>query len=165
MGDRSFFEDLSVGQLFYGSPHMIDARKLRRFAEEFDPQPFHLEEDAAASSVFSSIAGSGWHNAAVTIRLLVKGGLPVAGGIIGASAEVAWPRPTPSGDELKVVSEVIGIRPSWTKRDRGIAVVRSATRNHRVEVVQVMTATFIEPRRERAWPVACASRRRSEGIL
>ena len=92
MGDRSFFEDLSIGQLFYSSPHMIDACKLRRFAEEFDPQPVHLEEDAAASSVF--FAGSGWHTAAVTIRLLVKGGLPAVGGIIGASAEVVWPRPT-----------------------------------------------------------------------
>ena len=149
MGDRLFFEDLSVGQLFHSGSHTIDTGQIKRFAEQFDPQPFHLDEVAAAKSLFSGLVSSGWHTAALTIRLLVNGGLPIAGGIIGAGADITWPRPTRPGDEIKVVSEVIEVRPSRSKPDRGIAVVRSETHNHHGEVVQVMTAKLIVPRRTR----------------
>ena len=135
MADRLFLDDLHVGQRFTSTSHVVDADQIKRFAAEFDPQPFHLDEDAAANSLFAGLAASGWHTAALTMRLLVTGGVPLAGGIVGAGGEIAFPRPTRPGDELQVVSEVTEITPSRTKPDRGIVVLRSETRNQRGEVV------------------------------
>src|SRR5258708_32452257 len=114
MTDRLFLDDLHVGQRFTSTSHVVDADQIKRFAAEFDPQLFHLDEDAAANSLFAGLAGSGWHPAALTMRLLVTG-VPIAGGIVGAGGEMAWPRPTRPGDELQVVSEVTEITPSRTK--------------------------------------------------
>jgi acyl dehydratase len=150
MTDRLFLDDLHVGQRFTSTSHVVDADQIKRFAAEFDPQPFHLDEDAAANSLFAGLAASGWHTAALTMRLLVTGGLPIAGGIVGAGAEIAWPRPTRPGDELQVVSEVTEITPSRTKPDRGIVALRSETRNQRGEVVQALTAKLVVPRKPRA---------------
>jgi acyl dehydratase len=145
MSGRLFLDDLHVGQRFTSTSHVVDADQIKRFAAEFDPQPFHLDEDAAANSLFAGLAASGWHTAALTMRLLVTGGVPIAGGIVGAGGEVAWPRPTRPGDELQVVSEVTEIRPSRTKPDKGIVVLRNETRNQRGEVVQVLTAKLVVP--------------------
>lgn len=145
--DSLFLDDVQIGQRFTSARLRVDADQIKRFAREFDPQPFHLEEEAATRSVFAGLAASGWHTVALTMRLLVTGGLPLAGGIIGAGAEVAWPQPTRPGDELQVISEVIEIIPSRSKPDRGIVVMRSETRNQRDEVVQVITARLIVPRR------------------
>jgi acyl dehydratase len=150
MSGRLFLDDLHVGQRFTSTSHVVDADQIKRFAAEFDPQPFHLDEDAAANSLFAGLAASGWHTAALTMRLLVTGGVPIAGGIVGAGGEVAWPRPTRPGDELQVVSEVTEIRPSRTKPDKGIVVLRNETRNQRGEVVQVLTAKLVVPRRPQA---------------
>ena len=150
MTDRLFLDDLHVGQRFTSTSHVVDADQIKRFAAEFDPQPFHLDEDAAANSLFAGLAASGWHTAALTMRLLVTGGVPIAGGIVGAGGEIAWPRPTRPGDELQVVSEVTEIRPSRTKPDKGIVVLRNETRNQRGEVVQVLTATLLVPRKPQA---------------
>ena len=153
MTDRRFLDDLHVGQRFISQSHVVDADQIKRFAAEFDPQPFHLDEDAATNSLFAGLVASGWHTAALTMRLLLTGGVPIAGGIVGVGGEIAWPRPTRPGDELEVVSEVIEIRPSRTKPDKGIVVVRNETRNQRGEVVQILTAKLVVPRK----PQACAS--------
>ena len=150
MTDRLFLDDLHVGQSFTSASHAVDADQIRRFAEEFDPQPFHLGEDTAANSVFAGLVASGWHTAALTMRLLLTGGVPIAGGIVGVGGEIAWPRPTRPGDELQVVSEVMEVRPSRTKPDKGIVVLRNETRNQRGEVVQVLTAKLVVPRKPQA---------------
>jgi acyl dehydratase len=148
--DHLFLDDLHVGQTFTSASHRIDSEQIKRFAAEFDPQPFHLDEDAAAKSLFAGLAASGWHTAALTMRLLVNGGAPIAGGIIGAGGEIAWPKPTRAGDELHVVSEVMEIIPSRSKPDRGIVVLRSETRNQRGEVVQLLTSKLVVPRSQTA---------------
>ena len=109
--DYLFLDDLHVGQTFTSPSHRLDAEQIKRFAKEFDPQPFHLDENAAAQSLFAGLAASGWHTAALTMRLLVNGGAPIAGGLIGAGGEIAWLKPTRPGDELHVVSEVMEIIP------------------------------------------------------
>ena len=135
--NQLYLDDLAVGQRFTSASHAIDIGQIKAFAAQFDPQPFHLDEQAAATSLFAGLAASGWHTAAVTMRLLVQGGVPIAQGIIGAGAEIAWPRPTRPGDVLQVESEVLEIRPSRSRPDRGMVTLRSETRNQRGEVVQV----------------------------
>jgi acyl dehydratase len=147
MAERLYLDDLHVGQCFTSATQTMTAEAIKQFAAQFDPQPFHLDEEAAASSMFGGLVASGWHTAAVTMRLLVEGGAPIAGGVIGAGGEVAWPRATHPGDELQVVSEVMAVTPSRSKPDRGIVVVRSETRNQRGEIVQLMTSKLVVPRR------------------
>ncbi|QRM29201.1 MaoC family dehydratase [Microvirga sp. VF16] len=144
--EHLFLDDLHVGQTFTSASHRLDAEQIKRFAAEFDPQLFHLDDEAAARSLFAGLAASGWHTAALTMRMLVNGGAPIAGGLVGAGAEIAWPKPTRPGDELHVVSEVMEIIPSRSKPDRGIVVLRSETRNQRGEVVQVLTSKLVVPR-------------------
>jgi acyl dehydratase len=142
-----FLDDLTVGQRFVSDTRRIDTPDIKAFARDFDPQPFHLDEAAAKDSLFGGLAASGWHTAAVTMRLLVEGGAPLAGGLIGAGAEVAWPRPTRPGDLLTVTSEVVEIRPSRSRPDRGMVTLRSETRNQDDEVVQTLVAKLVVPRR------------------
>ena len=92
-----YLEDFSVGRRFTSSAHTLDAEQIKAFARQFDPQPFHTDDAAAQQSFFQGLAASGWHTAAITMSLLVKSGMPIAGGLIGAGAEIAWPRPTRSG--------------------------------------------------------------------
>jgi acyl dehydratase len=146
MTDSLFLDDLHVGQRFDSGSHVLHADEIKRFAQEFDPQPFHLDEAAAAMSLFGGLAASGWHTAALTMRLLVGGGARISGGIIGVGGEISWPKATRPGDELHVVSEVMEIIPSRSKPDRGIVVLRNETRNQRDEVVQVLTARLVVPR-------------------
>lgn len=143
-------DDLRVGQRFESGAHALDEAQVRAFAELYDPQPFHLDEAAARGTLFGGLAASGWHTAAVTMRLLVGGGAPFAGGLIGAGAELTWPRPTRPGDVLRVFSEVMEVRPSRSRPDRGSVTLRSETRNARGEVVQVLVARLIVPRRPAA---------------
>ena len=126
----------------------MDEALIKGFATQFDPQPFHLDHEAAKSTLFGGLAASGWHTAAVTMRLLVDGGLPLAGGIIGASGDLSWPKPTRPGDVLHVESEVISVTPSRSKPDRGMAVVRIETRNQKGDVLQVFTVNVVVSRRE-----------------
>jgi acyl dehydratase len=90
---------------------------------------------------------SGWHTAAVTMRLLVEQGLPLAGGIISAGGEISWPKPTRPGDALHVESEIVEVTPSRSRPDRGTIVVRNETRNQHGDVVQKFTAKLVVPRR------------------
>jgi acyl dehydratase len=96
------------------------------------------------------LAASGWHTAAVTMRLQVTSGLPIAGGIIGAGGELTWPRPTRATDVLHVVSEVVQIQPSKSKPDRGMVTVRSETRNQHGDVLQLSTVRIVVPRKPAA---------------
>ena len=144
---RLYLDDLHVGQRFESASHVVDTAQIKAYAREFDPQPFHLDEEAAKHTLFGGLAASGWHTMAMTMRLLVDAGLPLAGGIIGAGAEIAWPQPTRPGDVLHVVSEIEEITPSRSRPDRGMVRVRSETRNQRDEVVQVLTSKLIVPRR------------------
>ena len=144
---RLYLEDLRVGQRFVSATLAVDAEQIVAFAAAFDPQPFHLDDAAARESLFGGLAASGWHTAALTMRLQLAGGLPIAGGIIGAGGEIAWPRPTRPGDVLRVESEVLEIRPSRSRPERGMVTVRSETRNQRGETVQVLTAKLVVPRR------------------
>jgi len=146
MDDGLYLEDLHVGQRFTSATHVVTAEQIKAFAAQFDPQPFHLDEAAAANTLLGGLAASGWHTAALTMRLLVDSST-IAGGVIGAGVEIAWPRPTLPGGELQVFSEVVEITPSRAKPDRGIVVLKSETRNQRGEAVQILTSRLIVPRR------------------
>ena len=136
--DRLYLEDLHVGQRFESRPHLLDAAQIIAFAREFDPQPFHLSEEGATGSIFGSLAASGWHTAALTMRLLVES-VPLAGGLIGAELQLAWPKPTRPGMALQVFAEVVDIRPSRSKPDMAIVTMRNETRDQHGEVLQLFT--------------------------
>jgi acyl dehydratase len=143
-----YFEDLHIGQRFVSGSHVIDEAQIKEFASQFDPQPFHLDAEAAKDSFFKGLVASGWHTAAISMRLLVNSGLPIAGGLIGMGAEIGWPQPTRPGDSLHVESEIQDLKLSRSRQGRGIATVRSETRNQRGEVVQVLTAKLVVPSRD-----------------
>ena len=147
MAERLFLEDFQEGQRFESGTREITAEAIKAFAAEFDPQPFHLDEAAAKDSFFGGLAASGWHTMAVTMRLMVEGGVPIAGGVIGAGGEINWPRPTRPGDVLRVVSTVEKVTPSRSKPERGMLRMRSETLNQRGEVVQVLVANLLAWRR------------------
>src|SRR5438270_8994159 len=135
-----YLEDFSVGQRFISETHQIDADQIKAFARLFDPQPFHLDEAQAEASFFHGLAASGWHTAAITMSLLVKSGMPIAGGLIGAGGEISWPRPTRPGDVLQVESEILAVTPSRSRPERGTITVKSETRNQNGEILQVLTS-------------------------
>ena len=143
-----YLDDLHVGQRFTSGTYLMEETRIKEFAAEFDPQPFHLDEAAAEASIFQGLSASGWHTAAASMRLLVTGGLPFAAGLVGLGGEISWPRPTRPGDILRVESEVIEITPSRSKPDRGIVTVRSTTLNQRGEAVYLLTAKLLLSRRK-----------------
>jgi acyl dehydratase len=144
-----YLDDLHVGQRFTSGSYLMEAACIKEFAAEFDPQPFHLDEAAAEASVFRGLAASGWHTAAVAMRLLVASGLPFANGIIGLGGEIAWPKPTRPGDTLQIESEIIEITPSRSKPQQGIVTVRSTMFNQDREAVYVLTAKLLVHRHPR----------------
>ena len=146
---RVYLEDLRVGQTYTSGEYRMEEEAMKAFAREFDPQPFHTDEAAAKASVFRGLAASGWHTAAVTMRLMVTTGLPFAHGLIGLGGELSWPRPTRAGDTLRVEGEVLEILPSRSKPSQGIVVVRSTTHNQNGEPVYVFTAKILAFRREK----------------
>jgi acyl dehydratase len=142
-----FLEDLEAGRRFLSGTHTVDAAELEAFARRFDPQPFHLDEAAARESVFGGLVASGWHTAAISMRLQVDGGLPIAGGIVGVGGEISWPSPVRPGDVLHVESEILEVRPSRSRPDRGVVRVLSETYAQDGRVVQTFRATLMVPRR------------------
>ena len=135
-----YLDDLHVGQKFTSGTWHMTEEKIKSFAAEFDPQPFHLDEAAAKASVFGGLAASGWHTAAVAMRLLVDGGLPFGNGIIGLGGDLAWPKPTRAGDTLQVESEILEIVPSRSKPNQALVKVRSTTLNQDGEPVHSFTS-------------------------
>lgn len=139
-----YLEDFAVGQKYGSGKLRVDAAAIKAFAAAFDPQPFHLDEAAARDSFFTGLAASGWHTAALTMRLLVESSLRPAGGIIGAWAdELKWPRPVRPGDELEVESDVLEVRPSRTRPGQGFVKVRATTLNQQREPVQVVVMNLM----------------------
>jgi len=146
---KRYLEDFQPGQTFTGSTRVrVAAERVKAFAAEFDPQPFHLDENAALATVFGGLAASGWHTAAITMRLVLESDLQPAGGILGAGIdELKWPRPVRPGDELRVESEILEVRPSRSRPDQGVVRVRNTTLNQNGEAVQVYVGNLIVPRR------------------
>src|SRR4051812_6952252 len=138
-----FLDDFLAGQRFISSSRAITAEEIKAFAADFDPQPFHLNEAAADASFFGGLAASGWHTAAITMSLLVKSGMPIAGGLIGAGGEIAWPKPVRPGDVLQVESEVLAVTPSRSRPERGMITVKSTTTNQKGEAVQILTSRML----------------------
>ena len=116
---RLYLDDLHLGLRFTSRTYVIDEAQIKAFARQFDPQPFHLDDEAAKHTMFAGLAASGWHTAAITMRLLVESGLPLAGGIIGAGGKLTWPKPTRPGDTLQVESEIVAITPPGRGRIAG----------------------------------------------
>lgn len=137
--ERLYLEDLHVGRRWTSAPHRLDAEQIKRFAAEYDPQPFHLSDEGAANSMFGTLAASGWHTMALTMRMLVDS-VPLAGGLIGASTEVAWPRPTRPGMTLQVFSEIVEMKPSRSKPDMSMVTMRSETRDQHGTLLLIFTA-------------------------
>ena len=137
-----YLDDLAVGDVFISASHELDAQQIIRFASEFDPQPFHIDEEAARDAFFQGLAASGWHTSAITMKLLV-GSFPLARGVIGAGGEISWPQATRPGDVLKVTSTILEIIPSRSKPDRGLVVVQSITANQHGEVRQKLTSKVL----------------------
>lgn len=152
MSDPLYYDDFAVGQVFISRAEAIGRDRIVSFATEFDPQPQHLSEDLARQSMFGELVASGWHTAALTMRLQLEallGRFP--GGGMGAQVDtLAWLQPVRPGDTLRAKAEIMGMRPSRSRPDRGLITVRTTTLNQRDEAVQVMTAAILTPRRPQA---------------
>lgn len=144
----NYLEDFAAGQRYRSGRLTVDKERIQSFASEFDPQPFHLDEDAARRSIFGGLAASGWHTAAMTMRLLVQSEFKPAGGIVGAGFdEFRWPAPVRPGDELHLEIEVLEVRPSKSRPNQGLVKIRTTTKNQKDETVQVSVGNLIVPRR------------------
>ena len=141
-----YLDELAPGRRYTTQRYALEEAELKSFAAQFDPQPFHLDAEAARGSIFGGLVASGWYTAAITMRLLVTSGLPIAGGMIGLGGEISWPKPTRPGDVLYVETEVLTVTPS-RRHDRGVVTLRSKTCNERGEAVQIFTAKLLVPRR------------------
>ena len=139
-----WLEEFAPGQRYVSPRGRVDAAAIKAFAAEFDPQPFHLDEDSARGSFFGGLAASGWHTAALTMRLLVESGFRPAGGIIGSRAdELKWPRPVRPGDELHVEAEVLEVRASNSRPGQGFVKCRTTTLNQNGEPVQILVMNLL----------------------
>jgi acyl dehydratase len=143
MVEKLYLEDLNVGQRFTSATYLMTEERIKSFAGEFDPQPFHLDDAAAQKTVFRGLAASGWHTAAVAMKLLVTSGLPLGNGIIGLGGDLSWPKPTRPGDTLHVESEVLEITPSNSKPNQAVVRVRSTTLNQNGEAVHEFTSKVL----------------------
>ncbi|MCO5975334.1 MaoC family dehydratase [Ideonella oryzae] len=141
-----YLEDLTVGDEFRSGEHRLDETQIVDFARQFDPQPFHTDAEAARHTFFQGLAASGWHTAAITMKLLVQS-VPLGGGLIGAGGTVEWPRPTRPGDALRVVCKVLEIKPSRSRPDRGMVTVETLTLNQRDETCQRLVTQMVVLRR------------------
>jgi len=146
-----YLEDFEVGQKFSSGKLRVEKEQIKSFAAEFDPQPFHLDDDAARKTMFGGLAASGWHTAAITMKLLVESDLKPAGGIVGAGFdELRWPLPVRPGDELRVESEILNVRTSKSHPQQGLIKVRTTTLNQNDEPVQVAVGNLVVPRKAKA---------------
>lgn len=147
MGAR-YLDDFAVGDAFTSGPVAVTEADILAFARQFDPQPFHMDHEAAGASMFAGLAASGWHTAALTMRMLVDAKIGIVNGIIGVGVEqLNWPRAVRPGDRLTIRSEVLDVRPSQSKPDRGILRLRTETLNQDGAVVQSFIANLIVKRR------------------
>src|SRR5437867_10315019 len=146
MSER-YFEDLKAGDRFKSETYAVSEEQLISFAREFDPQPFHLDATVARETMFKGLIASGWHTAAITMRLFVRS-LNFTEGAIGLGVdELRWPNVVRPGDVLTVETEIVDVRPSRSRPNYGIIRLRNVTTNQRGEVVQTMLASAMVPRR------------------
>ncbi|HET7851024.1 MAG TPA: MaoC family dehydratase [Pseudolabrys sp.] len=147
-----YLDDLRAGQIFPGQDSvLVDAAAIKAYARQFDPQPFHLDETAAADTIFGGLAASGWHTASITMRLMAVDGPPLAGGIVGGSLdELRWPKPVRPGDRLRIECEILEVIPSKSRPEQGRVKMRTTTFNQHDEPVQMIVANLIVPRRRQA---------------
>jgi acyl dehydratase len=138
-----YFEDLAVGQTFASGRLIVTAEEITAFAAQYDPQPFHLDAAAAEQTVFAGLAASGWHTAALTMRLIVGGEFRPAGGIVGFGGELSWLKPVRPGDELRVETEILETRISQSRPGQGLVKVRIATFNQHGDMVQTFIPTLL----------------------
>jgi acyl dehydratase len=144
-----YLEDFEPGQKYGTETLRVEASDIVEFASKFDPQPFHLDDAAAKKSFFGGLAASGWHTAALTMRLLVRGDMHPAGGIIGAGFdEFRWPKPVRPGDVLRAESEILEVRASKSRPQQGMVKVRTTTYNQDGQAVQEFVVNMVVPRRE-----------------
>ena len=142
-----YLEDLRVGQRFAAGPHLMTEERIKTFAAEFDPQPFHLDDAAARDTVFKGLAASGWHTAAVAIKMMVESDMKFSAGLIGFGGELSWPNPTRPGDLLRLEAEILDITPSRSKPQQGVVTVRATMSNQSGEPVYIFTAKCLAFRR------------------
>jgi acyl dehydratase len=142
-----YFEDFAVGQKFSSARLTVTAAEIKEFAASYDPQPFHLDEAAGRDSLFGGLAASGWHTAALTMRLIVGSEFRPAGGVLGFGGELVWARPVRPGDGVHVESEILETRSSQSRPEHGIVKVRVTTFNQHGETVQTFTPALLVPRR------------------
>jgi acyl dehydratase len=144
-----YFDDLKVGDRFQSEPLEVKEKELIEFAHKFDPQMFHLDRKSAERTIFKGLIASGWHTAAMTMRLFVQT-LNFAEGAIGlGDDELRWPNAVRPGDVLRVETEIVDLRLSRSKPSHGIVRLRNVTTNQRGEVVQTMLASAMVPRKSR----------------
>jgi acyl dehydratase len=142
-----YFEDFKAGDRFTSSAYEVTKESVITFAREWDPQTFHLDAEKAERSIFKGLVASGWHTAAITMRLFVQT-LNFAEGAIGLGVdELRWPNAVRPGDALRVETEIVDLRESKSKPDHGIVRIRNVTTNQRGEIVQTMFASALVPRR------------------
>lgn len=132
---KLYLEDLNVGDTFSSDTYQVSAEEINTFAEQYDPQVFHLDEQKAKETFFKSLSASGWHTSAITMRLVVDS-VPFAHGIIGAGVEVNWPKAVRAGDILKVKATIKEIIHSKSKPNQAVVVVEQHTTNQDDDVVQ-----------------------------
>jgi acyl dehydratase len=146
---QRFFEDFAVGQVFKPSGRVrVEKDEIIAFAKKFDPQPFHLDEEAGRKSIFGRLVASGWHTAAMTMSLVARSEYRPMGGTIGLGFDgLRWPIPVDPGDELRIETEVLEMRPSKSRPDRGLMKLRTRTLNQNGEMVQELIANAMVPRR------------------
>ena len=148
MNER-YFEDLQVGDRFKSATYEVTEEQIIDFAREFDPQPFHLDHAVADKTMFGELIASGWHTAAISMRLFVKA-LNFAEGAIGLGVdEMRWPTAVEPNDVLQVETEILDLRESRSKPSHGIARIRNVTTNQRGEVVQTMMASALVLRKKK----------------
>jgi acyl dehydratase len=147
MSVKVYFEDLHVGLRFTSSPVTLTVEDIKAYARQFDPQPFHLDEAAGEASFFKGFAASGWHTASLAMRMMCTSGPNLAEGWIGGGGEITWKTPVYAGDTLVLRGEFLELKPSRSRPERGIAVVRCETFNQHNKLVQVLTANVLVWRR------------------
>jgi len=151
MAQELYFDDFYLGQTFQSEGSVkVTAEEIMEFGQKYDPQPFHLDHAAGENSFFKGLAASGWLTAAIVMRMRVQS-VQVVGGMIGAGVEeIRWTEPVRPGDTLRTESEVVGVRPSNSRKDFGIVRLKTLTYNQRDEVVMRSTVNFLAPVRSKS---------------